>query len=75
MAKRRGNPNWMKPRPACLPIVSPTSFEGIAKALGLSPGDFEGSVLLREWVVKNKDQKYVPQDLLQAWGLSVEGGL
>lgn len=75
MARKRGNPNWGRPGLAYLPILGPTSFEGVAKALGLSPEDFEGSVLLKEWVLKNKNQKYVPQDLLQAWGFTVEGGL
>jgi hypothetical protein len=75
MAKKRGNPNLGKPRPTRLPILSPTSFEGVAKSLGLSPGDFEGSISLKEWVLKNKDEKYVPQDLLKAWGFTVDGSL
>jgi len=74
MAKR-GNPNWGKPGSNYLSVFGPTSFEGVAKSLGLSPADFEGSILLKEWVLKNKDQKYVPQDLLQVWGFSVAGGL
>jgi len=75
MKKKRGNPNWGKPIPFCLPILSPTSFEGVTKALGLSPGDLEGSILLKEWVFKNKNHRYVPQDLLRVWGFAVEGGL
>jgi len=75
MTKRRGNPNWGRTGPTFLPILGPTAFEGVVKALGLAPGDFEDSILLREWVLKNKNHKYVPQDLLQAWGFRVEEGL
>jgi hypothetical protein len=74
MKKKRGNPNWGKPGSSYLSVLSPTSFEGVAKTLGLSPEDFEGSILLKEWVLQNKNQKYVPQDLLQAWGFTVEMG-
>ena len=75
MAKKRGNPNWGKAWSTSFPILSPTSFEGATKTLGLSPGDFEGSILLREWVLKNKNQKYVPLELLRAWGFTAEVGL
>lgn len=71
--KKRGNPNWCKPGSSYVSVLSPTSFEGVAKTLRLSPGDFEGSILLKEWVFKNKNQRYVPPDLLQAWGFTVEG--
>src|SRR5579864_2118150 len=41
-------------------------------ALGrLSPDQYETSDALREWARKNKDQKYVPLDLLEAWGFFV----
>ena len=67
MVKRRGNPNWGKPEP--LPFgPSTTSFEAVVKSLGLSPDQYENSIKLKEWVGRNKDQKYVPPDLLEAWG-------
>ena len=28
------------------------------------------SIPLREWVQKHKDSKYIPQDLLEAWGIA-----
>ena len=65
MIKRRGNPNWGKYVPATLTGIS--SFESIVKALSLTPQQYQDSISLKEWVVKNKHNKYVPQDLLQAW--------
>ena len=47
--------------------VQPSSFEQIVRRLRLSPDQYLGSVQLKEWVRKNKDQKYVPSDLLKAW--------
>jgi len=66
MKKKRGNPNWGKPdvHPA---EIRPSSFEEIVRKLRLSPDQYLGSDQLKEWVRKNKDQKYVPSDLLKAW--------
>ena len=50
-------------------IVTPPTFETVAQALGLTATEFEGSIPLREWANRNKDHKYVPLDLLEAWGL------
>ena len=72
MAKKRGNPNWGKPEIHSAP-VTPTSFEEVVKKLRLSPAEYEGSVQLKEWARKNKDQKYVPHELLQVWGFEVKG--
>jgi hypothetical protein len=72
MVKRRGNPNWGKPG-AIEMLAGPTGFEGVTATLGLAPEAFEGSVLLKEWVRKNKDHKYVPLDLLNVWGFEVKG--
>jgi hypothetical protein len=67
MIKRRGNPNWGKPAPFTAAGIS--SFESVVKTLGLAPQQYEGSQSLRNWVAKNKHNKYVPQDLLQVWGM------
>jgi hypothetical protein len=71
MAKRRGNPNWGKPEPFVLG-VSISSFEALVKSLGLSPDQYQNSHTLKEWVTKNKDHKYVPPNLLEAWGLKAQ---
>lgn len=54
-----------------VPMAGPTCFEEIAESLGLAVQDFEGSIPLKEWVRRNKDHKYVPPDLLKAWGFAV----
>jgi hypothetical protein len=72
VAKKRGNPNWGKPEVNTVPYAGVSSFEDMVKKLRLSPSEYEGSVPLKEWARKNKDQKYVPSSLLQAWGLDVK---
>jgi hypothetical protein len=68
MIKPRGNPNWGKPTPFTAAGVS--SFEIVVRSLGLVPNQYQGSALLRDWVEKNKHNKYVPPDLLTAWGMN-----
>ncbi len=67
MAKRRGNPNWGKPEPPSL-VPATSAFESVVKRLRLSPEQYSGSSELRDWVRKNKDHKYVPQAVLEAFG-------
>jgi len=50
-------------------VSSETSFDKMAEALGLAPDQYVHSAALREWVERNKDEKYVPSYLLKAWGL------
>ena len=71
MVKRRGNPNWGKPEPVMLG-TSMSSFEALVKSLGLSPDQYEDSRPLKDWVAKNKDHKYVPLNLLEAWGFKAQ---
>lgn len=71
MAKRRGNPNWGKPEPfGSAPSVS--SFDSLVKRLKLSPDQYHDSQVLKEWVLQNKDHKYVPQELLRVWGFTAK---
>ena len=72
MKKKRSNPNWGKPELHSTLLVQPNSFEEVAKKLRLSPTEYESSIQLQEWARNNKDQKYVPSTLLQAWGLGVK---
>jgi hypothetical protein len=53
-----------------IPLVS--SFDQVVETLNLSPSQYEGSAQLREWVVRNKDHKYVPTEVLNAFGFEVE---
>jgi hypothetical protein len=73
MSKRRGNPNWGKPPDAVEMNAPPTCFEEIVKKLRLRRIDYLHSEHLKEWVKKNKDRKYVPLELLQAWDFEAEG--
>jgi hypothetical protein len=73
MRKKRGNPNWGKPDVNASAFIGPSSFEEVVKKLRLSPAEYEHSVQLKDWVRKNKDQKYVPSDLLKAWDFEVRG--
>jgi hypothetical protein len=67
MKKKRGNPNWGKPAAQLAVDAQPSSFEQVVRKLRLSPDQYLDSFQLKEWVRKNKDQKYVPLDLLKAW--------
>ena len=75
MKKKRGNPNWGKPDLQSAPRVEPSSFEELVRKLGLLPEQYVDSVQLKDWVRKNKDQKYVPSDLLKAWDFEAAGDL
>ena len=75
MTKKRGNPDWGKLDLYTARNNGPTSFEEIVKKLCLSPADYQHSTQLKAWVQKNKDQKYVPSDLLRAWDFEVKGDL
>jgi hypothetical protein len=70
MSKPRGNPNWCQPLLSSdsTPVVS--AFELQAKKLGLRPHQYVNSEPLREWARRNKDQRFVPSELLLAWGFN-----
>jgi len=69
---RRGNPNWTKPQLLSVGAPKPSTFDETVRRLRLSPDQYETSDALREWARENKDQKYVPLDLLEAWGFIVD---
>lgn len=52
-----------------------TAFEQIVLELKLQPDQYVGSVRLREWALQNKDMKYVPEQLLQAWNFKVRASV
>ena len=53
------------------PMNSATSFDRVVATLGIDPERYKDSLPLKEWVRRNKDEKYVPTELLKHWG-SVE---
>lgn len=72
MTGRRGNPNWGRPMLPCPNIA--TQFEIRVRHLHLAPTMYVNSVELRRWCEQNKNRCYIPEWLLEAWGMSVEIG-
>jgi hypothetical protein len=72
---KRGNPNFTNPAAIELSRELPTSFEKVVEELKLSPSEYATSLILRDWVSRNKDQKYVPSDLLKAYGFVASNDL
>ena len=71
VSKRR---NLFELRPT-VPVSTPfgeSTFEHLAARLGLTPEEYEGSPALREWARRNKNERYVPPELLRAWGFTVD---
>jgi hypothetical protein len=71
MAPQGRNANSPKSKSVSPLANSQSSFERVVVSLNLSPEEYESSPQLREWVLRNKDQKYVPPELLKALGLQV----
>ena len=71
MRRHRINRNFTKPEAIQPLIFFPSSFEQLVKALNISPEEYESSLELKEWVRRNKDHKYVPTGLLEAFGFHV----
>jgi hypothetical protein len=68
--RRRGNPNWGRPIP---PAPAPaTEFERRARHLHLTPEKYASSRELRIWCEENGNRVYVPEWLLQEWGIAVD---
>ena len=61
------NPGAYKPV-----VLLVSSFDQVVEKLNLSPSQYEGSEALKEWVRLNKDHKYVPTEVLNAFGFEVE---
>ena len=67
---RAGNPNWGKPEQPVVPTI--TEFEKKCIELNLQPDQYVRSEELRTWGAKNRNLRYIPEPLLQAWGFAVE---
>lgn len=51
---------------------SPTRFEAKVSELGLSEGQLIDSPELCRWATANACRYYVPEELLMAWGITVD---
>jgi hypothetical protein len=49
-----------------------TEFEKAADEFKLSPDQYLQSSQLREWARRNKNSKFIPEPLLEAWGFEIE---
>ena len=68
--RKRGNPNWGKvflPSPAVA-----TEFEVRVRELHLTPETYFLSTELRRWCERNRNRCYVPEWLLEIWGITVD---
>jgi hypothetical protein len=72
LTRKRGNPNWGPPIPAC-PVVA-TEFELRANQLQLTAEMYTSSVQLRAWCERNGNRCYVPGWLLKEWDIAVDPG-
>ena len=70
MLHRRGNPNWGKAALSAPPDIA-TQFENEVRRLGLNKDTCVASVELRSWCERNRNQRYVPEWLLETWGIEV----
>lgn len=69
---KRGNPNWGKPDTVAPVTPAIPEFEQVVLTLNLRPDEYIRSIRLREWAKSNKNSKYIPEALLQAWGFEIE---
>jgi hypothetical protein len=53
-------------------IPAANSFDQVVETLNLSPHQYEGSAQLKEWVRRNKNERYVPTEVLNAFGFDVD---
>ena len=71
--------NLQKPRIVQLWVkgeVVPTLHLGaLLNLFKLTPDQYIRSTRLREWARRNKNSKYIPEPLLEAWGFEIESTL
>jgi len=65
---RKGNPKWCRLEPSGAAIPAVSSFAEVTTELKLQPDQYVHSQHLREWALRNKDSKFIPESLLKAWG-------
>jgi hypothetical protein len=68
--RKRGNSNWGRPIPF-IPAL-PTEFELQVRRLQLPAEMYTSSRELRAWCEQNRNRCYVPEWLLEEWGITVD---
>jgi len=68
--RKRGNPNWGRP---ILPAPAlATEFEVRVRQLQLTSAMYTSSRELRAWCEQNRNRVYIPEWLLEEWGITVD---
>jgi hypothetical protein len=70
---KRGNTNWGRPIPF-IPAL-PTEFEMRARQLRLTAETYAYSRELHAWCRPNRNRVYIPEWLLEEWGITVDATL
>ncbi len=71
--KRVGNPNWGRPMDWNGPIDPvPSAFDKKVESLGLKPERYGHSKELKVWSKEHYRTRFVPENLLDLWGLSLD---
>src|SRR5579864_4730983 len=73
MARRHGNPKWASGQFNPTTLHMATAFEEQVRKLGLNTQTCAASEELRRWCERNKNHCYIPERLLERWGIVVEG--
>jgi hypothetical protein len=68
--RTRGNPDWGK-FPRAMPALL-TEFEKQVERLGLARSEFIASAELKLWCDRNRNRVFIPEWLLEEWGMTVE---
>ena len=68
--RKRGNPNWGQPM-RHVPAAA-TEFEKQVQQLRLTKETCVGSAELRKWCERHRNQCYIPEWLLDLWGIEVD---
>ena|ERR1022692_2278145 len=71
--RRKRADAWVMGCPLPVPVVL-SQFERKVKSLALTRGEWVKSTALRDWVQLHKNTKYVPEELLAAYGMTVQVG-
>jgi hypothetical protein len=71
---RKSNPYFSSGRTPHLPCRLVTEFERQMRQLRLSRETCIDSRELRRWCVRNRNRCYIPEWLLEKWGITVEPG-
>jgi hypothetical protein len=68
--RKRGNPNWGRANAPLLAL--PTEFELRVRQLQLTKEMYTSSRELRAWCKQNRNRVYIPEWLLEEWGITVD---